>query len=296
MSLRSTPSASSNPPRASNTLAAGGQARAGDGGNFTGRGGHVEIAGGSVVEPGQHVIGRAAHADDHAAMLESPIGIEQAGADRADLGTHGLRRQDVDPARFVRLDVIVEEEEDVARSPPAAAALLSSDQLNGRASGSTTTSSRWASRSISVWVSGCTEPLSTSTKSTLPMPRVASIDSMQARMNRGSSRKGMMMVVLGAPAACRRTRYVPRAGPGMTTAASPRRSRAAVTCPTSCPVSRPESAGGAGGGTGPRGDGRPASASLAGPQGEIVLEVGEAAGQAPRRGTISDPTASGLPM
>jgi hypothetical protein len=62
------------------------------------------------------------------------------------------------------------------------AALLSADQLNGRRPPAP--GRRRAPRDAppSVWVSGCTEPLSTSTKSTSGAPRVASIDSMQVRM------------------------------------------------------------------------------------------------------------------
>ncbi len=60
------------------------------------------------------MIGGASHADDHTTMLQSLIGVEQPGADRADLRTHGLRREDVDPTDLVRLDVIVQKEEHVA--------------------------------------------------------------------------------------------------------------------------------------------------------------------------------------
>ncbi len=59
------------------------------------------------------MIGRASHADDHAAVLQSLIGIEQAGADRADLGTHRLRHQHVEPPHLARLDVVVQKQEHV---------------------------------------------------------------------------------------------------------------------------------------------------------------------------------------
>ena len=153
-----------------------------------------EIAGSCLGESHEEVSGSPAEADDHAAVLEPAVRIEQPGSDRA-------RRRDVrpgctecvEPTAGAGLDVVVQEDQHVTRAS-AAAALFSSAQLNGPVVAKHADVGPFSRRSSNVCVSGCTDPLSTSTNSGTRHASVRSIDSMQVRRKRGSSRNGMMMV------------------------------------------------------------------------------------------------------